>query len=73
MGNKGILVSFKTKEGNTQKAIAYNSEQAEEFSKVKKVFLRYVDDRFRPIKDETGKNVVGLKDQSLLTIIGYVD
>lgn len=73
MGNKGILVSFKTKEGTIQKAIAYNSEQAAEFTRVKKVFLRYVGDDLLPMKDEFGKNIVGLKDSEILTLIGYVD
>lgn len=69
----GRLVSFATKDGKLQKAIAYNHEQAAEFSNVKKVFIRYIDDNFNPQKDEHGKNLVGLKDAEKLTVIGFVD
>lgn len=72
-GTKGVIVSFKTKEGTIQKAIAYNHEQAVEFTNVKKVFIRYVGDDFKPMKDPNGKNIVGLKDKELLTVIGFID
>lgn len=70
---RGKIVTFTTKEGQQQKAIAYNHEQAAEFSKVKKVFIRYIDDKFIPQKDEKGKNIVGLKDADKLRVIGFVD
>lgn len=71
--SRGRLVKFTTKEGKEQKAIAYQYEQAVEFSKVKKVFIRYVDDDMMPQKDENGKKIVGLKDVEKLTVIGFVD
>lgn len=73
IGSKGRLYSFIDSKGQKQKAVAYESEQASEFTKVKKVFIRYVGDDFLPMKDNEGKNIVGLKDNEHLTLIGYVD
>lgn len=71
--SRGKIVTFINSEGNKQIAIAYDSEQAAEFSKVKKVFVRYLDSNLLPMKDDQGKNIVGLKDLKLLTIIGFID
>lgn len=75
MGKRsGKLVSFKTSDGKIQKAIAYDDEQSAEYSKVKRVFVRYIGDDFMPLRDKVdGQKIVGLKEADSLTIFGFVD
>jgi hypothetical protein len=69
----GYYVQYKDKAGNIQKAIAYKDEQSPEFVKVKKVFIRLIDDRFQFKTDEKGKKIVALKAETDLKIIGFTD
>ena len=74
MGKRtGKLVHFKDSNGVKVIAVAYDDEQSVEFSKVKKVFIRYLGGNYLPLKDNNGKNIVGLKDADKLTIFGFVD
>ena len=69
----GKLVRYTKKDGGVQMAIAYNDKQHPEFIKAKKVFLNLIDENYNQMVDGGGKNITGLKDISLVTVIGMVD
>jgi hypothetical protein len=72
----GMIVEWENAEGENpegkQKGIAYRSDQRPEFSNFKKVFIRLVNDDFTQ-KTKDGKKLIGLKHESQLKIIGYID
>lgn len=72
-GNPGKLVKWTNKDGQECLGIAYNKEQAPEFIKVKKVFVRHIDKSYQLLKDADGKRIVGLYAADKLNVIGYVD
>lgn len=67
-GKPGILVAI---EGGG-KAIAYHHEQEQAFKDLKKHFIHYIDDDYKPIM-ENGKPKTGLKASSKLRLLGYTD
>lgn len=69
----GLIVKYTRKDGGTQMAIMRHVDQKDEFKKVKKAFLRLIDDNYRFKTDEHNKEVVALKSIDLLTQIGHID
>lgn len=70
-GDSGQLVSYTDKEGKTCYGIAYNAKQDKAFGN-RLVINRITYPDFQPVQSE-GKNLVTLKDISLLKFIGMVD
>lgn len=70
---KGFIVSFTDKRtGKARKAFVYYHEQTEEFENSNRFFCHMVNDDLTPCEID-GKKVVGLKHQSEVSIIGYLD
>lgn len=70
MGDKSGLM-FRIK-GRKDKAIAYHSEQEEQFKALNKFFIHFLTDSFEPILVD-GKPKKGLISEDKLTLIGFTD
>jgi hypothetical protein len=68
----GIL--YTDKNGNIQKGLVKDIDQLEAFKKVKKAYIRLVnDDLTIKIDEVTGKGLVSLKNIDSLECIGFID
>lgn len=67
----GMIVEWETPEGK-KKGFAYRADQEPEFSNRKKVLVKNVNDDLSP-KLKDGKQVVSLKDETRLKVVGYLD
>lgn len=71
--NSGYIVEFTNKEGKTQNGIIRYSDQHDALKKYHKSLVRLVDAELNPILDEKGKELVSLKSNDLLKVIGFID
>lgn len=65
----GYYIEWTTKEGKRQKGAVYHNEQESEFINAKKLFIRLVDDQFKPTGGAILKSPLIVK----LDVIGYFD
>lgn len=71
--NSGFIVEYTRDDGTLQKAIARHSEQAPEIKHSGRALLRLIDDDYKPIVEEGGKEKIVLKGLKSVRVIGMVD
>ena len=71
----GKLWQYTNKKGEIQKGVAFHDDQTPAFTNHGKVFLRLIndDDDLSDMVDKNGKRFISLKNQTELTLIGFVD
>ena len=70
--NPGMLVSYTTKDGSTQKAIMRHADQLPAVTDTGRALLILLNDNLTE-KQQDGKPLRVVKKTELLTTIGYVD
>lgn len=71
--NSGFIVEFTRPDGTVGTAIMRHSEQIPQFTSQGIAFLRLVDDQYRPVLGQDGKEKTTVKRLNELRRIGFVD
>lgn len=71
--NSGYMVHYEDVNGKKQKGVVTHSEQTQEIIRSKKCLIKLLDENFKPIMDESGRQKTTLKSLVMVNIIGYID
>ena len=71
--DSGILVTYTTKKGTTQKAKALHIEQSPAYKNHDKLLLRLLNDDLTEKLNKRGQKMVAVKNVSEVAQVGFVD